>query len=102
MHVVDTEKLASLLEFDEDDVGLVDFAKLAEYDRQYYLRNKAKIRARNRQWRAKNKYKVKRRSRIYKRQLKMGRKPRKRIGAPGAGYTYVSRGGANFQRGRTF
>jgi hypothetical protein len=97
--LIDYVKLASVVTPLE---GVVDHIKLGEYDRRYYLRNKAKIKAKNRQWRSKNKHKIKRRQRIYKRQLKMGRKPRRRVGAPGAGYTYISRGGVKFQKGQRY
>lgn len=78
--------------------SVIDWEKLG-YDRQYYRQNRAQILAKQRMYREQNQHKIKRRRRIYNRQLKMGRKPRKRMGAPGAGYTFISQGGAKFEPG---
>ncbi len=96
--LIDRTKLATLIDtqYEVGRSSIIDYVKLAEYDRSYYMQHRAQIGAKNRSWRLRNQVKIHKRERIYKRQLKMGRKPRKRMGGDGSPYKFVSRGGVSF------
>lgn len=58
----------------------------------YYMRNRARIQQKQRAYRLRNLHQIRRRAKIYRRKVKRKAiRPRKRIGARGAGYTFIPR-----------